>query len=84
MKRAKRIADKARIYFDSAVYNCASISRMNHSLCFMVERIGPFGSPAITLIERPDVVCITEYDNCIILKDGIVCELKMKRYGQNS
>jgi len=84
MIRAKRIADKARIYYDSAVYNCASVSKTNHSLCFMVERVGPFGSPAISLIDRPYEVCIAEFDNYVIVKDGTVYELEMKRYGQNS
>lgn len=84
MIRAKRIADKARIYYDSAVYNCASVSKTNHSLSFMVERIGPFGSPAISLIDRPYEVCISEYDNHVIVKDGIVYELTRTQYGQNS
>lgn len=84
MIRAKRIADKARIYFDAAVDDCASISRTNHSLSFMVERIGPFGSPLVSVIERPDIVCISEIDDCIIIKDGTFYELKQTKYGQRN
>lgn len=84
MIRAKRITDKARIYYDSAVYNCACISKTNHSLCFIVKRIGPFGSPEITAVPRPDVVLISETNNFVVAKDGIVYELTQTKYGQKN
>lgn len=80
--RAKRIADKARSNFDSVVYSCSDVSRTNHEICFIVRRLLPFGCPAVERISRPDVVVLTEIDNCVVIKDGTIYELNKTPYGQ--
>ena len=74
--RTMRIAKKANDRFDSVVRACAKISETNNELSFLVERIGPFNGPKIETIYRPDVVTIGEYDNCVIVKDGKIYEMK--------
>ena len=74
-QRAKDLYKAGRRAFDTAVYGCADVSRLNHIYCFAVKRVGLFGGPAILLMDRPDIVCLSEEFNGVIIKDGIVYEM---------
>ena len=74
--RAKRVADLAKNKFDTAVFSCANVSRINNSLAFIIRRSGAFGVPVIEPIQRPDVVVMTETTNAVVVKDGKIFELK--------
>lgn len=74
--RAVNIRANAGRYFDGVVHNCCRVSASNHKLAFVVRRTGVFGGPVIELIDRPDNVQLSEYDDCVVIKDGKVYELK--------
>lgn len=74
--RAWQIRKNAELYYDSMVRHCAKLSRHDHSFAFIVHRVGAFGGPDIDQIERPKTVELTETDNCVVIKDGLVYELK--------
>lgn len=73
--RARRIKISAEEHYNTAVYSCARVSRTNNNLCFIIRRAGVFGGPLIEPIKRPEIVVVTENDNCIIIKDGSIYEL---------
>ena len=75
-RRAMRISDFAHTKFDTVVFSCANLSRVNNSLAFVVRRSGVFGVPVVESIPRPDVVALKETDDCVIVKDGKTYELK--------
>ena len=74
--RAKRVKDLAQTKFDTVVYSCANVSRSNNSLSFVISRTGAFGVPKIEPIQRPDVVILSESNDCVVIKDGKIYELK--------
>lgn len=74
--RAKRIKDEARLFFEGTVHNCARVSAVNKDLAFAVHKVGIFGGPVIEKIDRPDIVELSETDSCVVVKDGLVYELK--------
>ena len=81
--RAMRITKEANEKFDSAVRACANVSWNNGELAFIVSHNGPFGFPVVEQIDRPDVVCISEIDNFVVIKDGKVYKIdKRVEYGQ--
>lgn len=75
-RRAMRISNFEHTKFDTVVFSCANLSRVNNSLAFVIRRSGAFGVPVVESIPRPDVVEIAETDNCVIVKDGKTYELK--------
>lgn len=75
-QRAWFIKKEAATYYEGIVHNCARVSANNKSLAFAVHRTGVFHAPRIEPIERPDVVQLSEMDSCVIIKDGVVYELK--------
>lgn len=77
--RARRIKINADDHYNTAVYSCARVSKANNNLCFVIRRAGIFGGPLIETIRRPEIVVLTESDNCLIIKDGKIYEL-VKRY----
>lgn len=74
--RAKRIPDMAKAKFDTIVYSCANVSKVNNSLSYIIRRSGAFGVPVIEPIQRPDVVILSESADCVVVKDGKIYELK--------
>lgn len=78
-QRAQRLVEIGRSNFNRAVCGCADVSRYNPVLCFMVERVGPFGGPKIQWIERPSEVVIFERLNGVIVRDGCVFEMTKER-----
>lgn len=73
--RAKNISGIAKLRFNTAVCSCADVSKVNHSLCFSIEHAGVFGGPTITLLKRPDCLCLTECFDGVIVRDGLIYEL---------
>lgn len=78
MLRAQRIAAITEDSFNKAVRSCADISGYNHSLSFLVHKIGAFGSPDIEQIDRPQEVTIWEGADFIVVKDGKIYELTQR------
>lgn len=78
MLRAQRIAAISEDSFNRAIRSCADISGYNHSLCFIVHKIGAFGSPDIEQIDRPQEVTLWEGADFVIIKDGKVYELTIR------
>lgn len=63
-------------YFDGIVHNCCRVSANNNDLAFAIHRVGVFGGPVIEQIARPENVSLSETDDCVIVKDGQVYQLK--------
>lgn len=78
MMRAQRIAVFTEESFKRAVRSCANISESNHSLSFLVHKIGAFGSPHIEQIDRPQEVTIWEGADFVVIKDGKIFELTQR------
>ena len=74
--RAVRIKSEVNAYYHGTVHNCARVSAVNNTLSFAVHRVGIFGGPEVEQITRPDIVQLSEIDKCVIVKDGMVYELK--------
>lgn len=74
--RGKSIKSNSGRYFDGIVHNCCKVSAANNDLAFAIHRVGVFGGPVIEQIPRPDVVQLSEEDDCVIVKDGYVYYLK--------
>ena len=72
----KSIKSNTGRYFDGIVHNCCKVSAANNDLAFAIHRVGVFGGPVIEQIPRPDVVQLSEEDDCVIVKDGYVYYLK--------
>ena len=66
--RAIRIKSEVNAYYHGTVHNCARVSAVN--------KTGIFGGPVVEQITRPDIVQLSEVDKCVIVKDGMVYELK--------
>lgn len=60
--------------FDGTVHNCCKVSDNNHQLSFVVHR-SVKGYPRVESLRRPDIVQLSETDDCVIVKDGYVYEL---------
>ena len=73
--RAQRIAAISEDSFNRAIRSCANVSECNPSLCYLVHKIGAFGSPEIEQIDRPEVVTIWEGADFVVIKDGKIYEL---------
>lgn len=73
--RAKSLRANADRYYDAMVHNCARVSASNKDLAFAVHHRGIFGGPVIEQITRPEIVQLSETDNCVIVKEGMVYEL---------
>lgn len=80
MLRAQRIAAISEDSFRRAIRSCANVSECNHSLCFLVHKIGAFGSPDIEQIDRPEEVIISENSNFVVIKDGVLYELNKTKF----
>lgn len=78
MLRAQRISVITEQSFKAAVRSCADVSGYNHSLSFLVHKIGAFGSPDIEQIDRPQEVTIWEGADFIVVKDGKIFELTQR------
>lgn len=74
--RAKSLKANTGRYFDGIVHNCCRLSAANNTLAFAIHRVGVFGGPVIEQITRPDSVQLSETDDCVIVKDGQVYQLK--------
>lgn len=61
--------------FDGAVHNCCKVSSNNHQLAFVIHR-SVKGYPRVESLRRPDIVQLSERDDCVIVKDGYVYELR--------
>lgn len=61
--------------FDGIVHNCCRVSGNNHQLAFVIHR-SVKGYPRVESLRRPDIVQLSETDDCVIVKDGYVYELK--------
>lgn len=76
--RASSIKEFALNYYESTLSNCAKITAVNHSLCFIVYRKGVFGGPVIRTVDYPHEVTLSEFDNFVVVKDGFVYKLIRK------
>ena len=74
-QRELMIRREAEASFAGAVHNCCRVSANNHSLAFAIHR-SVKGYPRIERIKRPDEVALCESDDCVVVKDGRVYELK--------
>ena len=74
--RAKSMKANTGRYFDGIVHNCCRVSANNNDLAFAIHRVGVFGGPVIEQIARPENVSLSETDDCVIVKDGQVYQLK--------
>lgn len=79
-KRANAIKREAELYFNGQVHHCSRTSANNHDIAFIISKVGIFGGPKVELISRPNDVVLSEYDNCVVVKDGYVYKLT-KRLG---
>lgn len=61
--------------FDGIVHNCCRVSGNNHQLAFVIHR-SVKGYPRVESLRRPDIVQLSETDDCVIVKDGYMYELK--------
>lgn len=77
--RLRRIKAEVPGIFDGAVHNCAKVSALNHSLAFVIQKVGVFGGPKVEQIKRPVAVSLSETDACVIVKDGCAYELSKRR-----
>ena len=76
--RARKITAEARSLYYGAVHNCRMMSTFNKDFAFIVKRKGVFGGPVIEQIPRPGNVQLSELDNCVVIKDGKVYELRQE------
>lgn len=60
--------------FNGVLHKCCGISENNHKIAYVVHR-SVLGFPRIEQIERPQEVQLSETDDCVIVKDGVVYEL---------
>lgn len=74
--RAKNLKADTQRRYEATAYHCAKVSKLNHDLAFAVHKVGIFGGPEVEQISRPDAVCLSEKDDCVIVKDGFVYQLK--------
>lgn len=74
-QRELMIRREAEASFAGAVHNCCRVSANNHSLAFAIHR-SVKGYPRIERIKRPDVVSLCESDDCVVVKDGYMFELR--------
>ena len=63
--------------YAGALHNCCKVSANNHRLAFAVHR-SVLGYPMVEQIDRPKNVTLSEQDDCVIVKDGFVYELKRR------
>jgi len=78
-KRANAIKREAELYFNGQVHHCCRVSANNHDIAYAITKVGIFGGPKVELIRKGEVV-LSEYDKCVIIKDGYVYKLT-KRLG---
>lgn len=74
-QRELMIRREAEASFAGAVHNCCRVSANNHSLAFAIHR-SVKGYPRIEQIKRPDEVALCESDDCVVVKDGYMFELR--------
>jgi hypothetical protein len=74
-QRELMIRREAEASFAGAVHNCCRVSANNHSLAFAIHR-SVKGYPRIEQIKRPEVVALCESDDCVVVKDGYMFELR--------
>lgn len=73
-ERAKMRKREIEYCFVGIVHNCCKVSANNHNLSYVVYK-SVQGYPRVESIDRPEVVELSELDNCVIVKDGYVYEL---------
>lgn len=75
--RLRRIKSDMPAIFNNAVYHCAKVSALNHTLSFIVHKVGVFGGPMVEQIPRPETIQISEsdIDQYIIIRDGFIYKL---------
>lgn len=78
-RRANKLCNLARSAFWAAISSCETVSYFNHDLAFIIRRKNAFGFPTIEKTPRPDVVCLAEDKNCVIVKDGFYYELSKQK-----
>ena len=75
VKRAKAIKREAEMYFHAQVHHCCRVSANNHDIAYLIDRVGIFNGPKVELITRPNEVILSEFEDCVIVKDGYVYEM---------
>ena len=75
VKRAKAIKREAEMYFHAQVHHCCRVSANNHDIAYLIDRVGIFYGPKVELITRPNEVILSEFEDCVIVKDGYVYEM---------
>lgn len=77
LARQKELAiqKESESHFAGAVHHCCKVSANNHHLAFVVHR-SVRGYPRIEQIKRPDIVCISETDDCVVVKNGKAYEMR--------
>ena len=74
--RAKKIKAEANSLYAGMVHHCQRLSQFDNQFAFVIKHKGTFGGPDIMQINRPDNLSISEFDNCVVIKDGKIYELK--------
>ena len=74
-KRDEMRRREIAVMFDGVVHNCCKVSSNNYQLAFVIHR-SVKGYPRVESLRRPDIVLLSETDDCVIVKDGYVYELK--------
>ena len=75
IRRAKAIKREAELYFHAQVHHCCRVSANNHDIAYLIDRVGIFNGPKVELITRPNEVILSEFEDCVIVKDGYVYEM---------
>ena len=55
--------------FEEAVYHCSKVTTNNSNLAFAIYK-SVCGYPRIEIIDKPDIVRLTEVSNCVVVKNG--------------
>ena len=74
--RAKKIKAEANSLYFGMVHHCRRLSQLDHQFAFVVKHKGVFGGPDVCQIDRRDDLLISELNNCVVIKDGKVYELR--------
>jgi len=70
-------ADAER-FFNATVYHCARVSRANPTIAFEIKN-GELGDGNPKIIDRPDVVVLSEDEDKVIVRDGMVWSITRER-----
>lgn len=74
--RLNTVLINTRNYYDAIVRHCCGVTKVNKDIAFAIYRVGVFKGPVVEQIRKPDNIELSEKNDCVIVKDGYVYELK--------